>query len=86
VDRRVGLRPLIEAFAERAAGGAFFLVFDALTLDFRRAGELRRLPAFRADARGLGRARFFGEARFRPWLFRDDLPALRRVVFFAMVR
>jgi hypothetical protein len=79
VDRRVGLA---ELFTGRAAAG-FFFVFAVFVAVLPRAADFRALAALlRVDARG----RFWEGARFRAWLepFREDLPALRRAVFFAM--
>ena len=63
---------------------AFAAVFRAI---LRPLGAPRRLRAvLRADARVAEPARFFDGARFRLWLerFREELPAFRRAVFFAM--
>ena len=62
----------------------FAAVFRAV---LRPLGDPRRLRAvLRADARVAEPARFFDGARFRLWLerFREELPAFRRAVFFAI--
>jgi hypothetical protein len=76
---------LAALFTERAAAGFFFVfaVFAAFVVVRPRPAEPRRLAAaLRVDAR----ARFWEGARFRAGLepFREELPALRRAVFFAM--
>jgi hypothetical protein len=71
----------------------FFFPFGVLALAafrpvLRRAAEARRVAALlRADARAPEPVRVFDGVRFRPLLepFREELPAFRRAVFFAIV-
>jgi hypothetical protein len=72
----------------RRAGDAFFFAFSDFAAGLlRRVAEARLLLLERADARAAEPLRFFDGVRFRPWLvrFRDEPPAVRRAVFFAMV-
>ena len=83
MDRRVVVA-LAALRVERAVRAAVFLGFALLAVGFPRPAEfLEPAVVLRADAR----ARLVEEARFRRWLepFREELPALRRAVFFAMV-
>ena len=83
MDRRVVVG-LAAGFVARAARAAFFLGFALFAAALPRPAELLELAVvLRADAR----VRLVEEARLRRWLepFREELPALRRAVFFAMV-